>query len=119
MESIKQDLERKRRALSSAIQSSIGVRRDGANERVEVSKDPYGSATMVHDEEMVVDMAARRMREVQAIDRALRDIDAGTYGICEECEEPISKARLKALPFATRCVRCQAKTEQDGLRRAA
>jgi DnaK suppressor protein len=118
MDNIKQDLVRKRMALTSAIQSSIGLTRDGTTERVEMSKDPYGSASLAHDEELVVDMAARRVREVQAIDRALRDIDAGTYGICEECEEPISKARLKAMPFATRCVNCQAKAEQ-GLRRAA
>ncbi len=117
MDSIKRDLERKRRALTSSIQSSIGLKRDGT-ERFEMSKDPYGSASLVHDEEMVVDMAARRMRELQAINRALEDIDAGRYGICQECEKPIALARLKAMPFATRCMSCQAKSE-GALRRAA
>lgn len=118
MDAIKQELERKRRALTRSIQSSIGLKRDGTGERVEMSKDPYGSASLVHDEEMVVDMAARRMRELQAISRALEDIEAGVYGIGQECEEPIAPARLKAMPFATRCVSCQAKAE-GGLRRAA
>jgi DnaK suppressor protein len=117
MDSIRQELEKKRRALTSVIQSTMGASRDGS-QRIEMSKDPYGSASLVHDNEMVVDMTARRMREVQAIDRALDDMAAGRYGICQECEEPIAKARLKAMPFATRCVSCQAKTEQ-GLRRAA
>ncbi len=118
MDSIKQDLERKRRALTSSSQSSIGLKRDTNGERFEMSKDPYGSASLVHDEEMVVDMAARRMRELQAINRALEDIEAGRYGTCQECGEPIALARLKAMPFATRCVSCQAKSEGT-LRRAA
>jgi DnaK suppressor protein len=49
--------------------------------------------------------------------RALEDINAGRYGICRECGEPIAKARLKVMPFATRCVACQAR--QEGLDRAA
>jgi RNA polymerase-binding transcription factor len=118
MDSIKQDLEQKRRALTATIQASLGGHTRNVDER-EMAKDPYGSASLVHDEEMVVDMAARRVRELQAIDRALDDIDAGRYGICQECEEPIAKARLKALPFAIRCVACQAKAEGPVLRRAA
>ena len=42
---------------------------------------------------------------------------AGRYGICRECPEPIAKSRLKVMPFATRCVACQAQLE--GLGRAA
>jgi DnaK suppressor protein len=55
---------------------------------------------------------------VEEIDRALADIDAGRYGICRECGEEIPKARLKILPFATRCVACQGRLE-TGLGRAA
>ena len=45
------------------------------------------------------------------IDEALRRVDDGTYGICVECEQDIPAARLKALPFAVRCVECQARAE--------
>jgi DnaK suppressor protein len=51
------------------------------------------------------------------VNRALDDIDAGSYGICRDCGESIAKARLKVMPFATRCVACQARVE--GLGRAA
>jgi len=44
--------------------------------------------------------------------RALGRIDAGTYGRCESCGEPIGKARLQAFPRATLCVRCKQREER-------
>ena len=44
---------------------------------------------------------------VAQIDTALDKIAAGTYGTCEECETPIARARLEALPFASLCVACK------------
>lgn len=38
---------------------------------------------------------------------ALEKIANGSYGTCEDCEEPISQKRLLALPSAIRCIRCQ------------
>jgi DnaK suppressor protein len=46
------------------------------------------------------------------VDEALRKIDEGTYGRCEDCGEDISMERLKVLPFAIYCVDCQEKREQ-------
>jgi RNA polymerase-binding transcription factor len=40
------------------------------------------------------------------IDEALKRIDAGTYGICASCGQPIAEERLDALPWATRCIDC-------------
>jgi len=37
------------------------------------------------------------------IDEALRRLEEGTYGICQDCDREIPAPRLKALPFATRC----------------
>jgi DnaK suppressor protein len=45
-------------------------------------------------------------------DEALRKLSEGTYGICEECGEEISKARLQILPFAIYCTDCQERREQ-------
>lgn len=44
---------------------------------------------------------------------ALRKIDEGTYGICEECEEEISIGRLKAMPDARYCIACQMELERE------
>jgi RNA polymerase-binding protein DksA len=43
---------------------------------------------------------------------ALEKIDRGTYGLCDACNRPIKKARLKALPFATLCLNCQDRLER-------
>lgn len=46
------------------------------------------------------------------IDAALARIDAGTYGLCERCGEPIDADRLEALPWATLCL--EDKRKQEG-----
>jgi DnaK suppressor protein len=46
-------------------------------------------------------------RMVQGIESALERLKAGTYGACADCDEPITLARLRALPFAERCRDCQ------------
>ncbi|HJT20504.1 MAG TPA: TraR/DksA C4-type zinc finger protein [Nitrospira sp.] len=55
-------------------------------------------------------LEARTQQRIQ-LDEALRRLDEGTYGICEDCETPISPGRLRALPFARRCVACQEQFE--------
>jgi DnaK suppressor protein len=45
-------------------------------------------------------------------ERALSRIDAGTYGVCESCGQPIGKARLLAFPRATLCVECKQREER-------
>ena len=49
---------------------------------------------------------------LQRIDEALRKLNEGTYGTCEDCGEEISEERLKILPFAIYCIDCQEKREQ-------
>ena len=58
----------------------------------------------------VMEMESETLRQ---IDAAIQRLDEGTYGICSECDEKISDARLKALPFATVCRDCQAQREDD------
>lgn len=45
-------------------------------------------------------------RLLALIDQALERMDAGTYGYCVTCGDPIDPARLKALPYAPHCFRC-------------
>ncbi len=52
-------------------------------------------------------LSAQARASVDEIDRALAKMDAGTYGVCERCGQPIPKARLKALPYAALCVACK------------
>ncbi|MGH1341276.1 MAG: TraR/DksA family transcriptional regulator [Nannocystales bacterium] len=47
------------------------------------------------------------------IDKALRKIDDGEYGLCEECDEPISLKRLQARPEAQLCIQCKEAQEKE------
>ncbi len=49
-------------------------------------------------------LESKVLREVE---EALRRIDTEHFGVCQECEEPISLKRLNALPWAKYCVACQ------------
>lgn len=56
-----------------------------------------------------------RLEEYKRIVKALDMIDHGTYGICSDCEKPISEKRLQSFPNATRCIACQEAQEEGGL----
>jgi DnaK suppressor protein len=50
-------------------------------------------------------------RSVEEIDEALARMDAGTYGRCVDCGDPIPAERLEAVPAAPTCLRCKAERE--------
>lgn len=45
------------------------------------------------------------------IDEALEKIDEGTFGVCEDCEEPIEPKRLEARPVSSLCIACKEREE--------
>jgi RNA polymerase-binding protein DksA len=57
-------------------------------------------------------LSASATQAVEEIDRALRRMDAGNYGICERCGKKIAVARLEALPFAALCIECKSREER-------
>jgi len=46
---------------------------------------------------------------LQAIEEALRRIDAGSFGVCRDCGEMIAEARLNAIPWTRVCIKCKEK----------
>ncbi|MES2964606.1 MAG: TraR/DksA family transcriptional regulator [Bdellovibrionota bacterium] len=57
----------------------------------------------------------RETQLLQKIDRALAKIEEGSFGLCEQCEEPLQVPRLIARPVATLCIAC--KEEQESRER--
>jgi RNA polymerase-binding protein DksA len=57
-------------------------------------------------------LSASATQAVEEIDRALRRMDAGNFGICERCGKKIAVARLEALPFAALCIECKSREER-------
>lgn len=54
----------------------------------------------------------RCMEKVRNVNKALRRIHDGVYGICEMCGEVIPTSRLKVVPFARQCIDCKSKSEE-------
>lgn len=51
--------------------------------------------------------------ELEAIEKALKRMSEGSYGTCEDCGGDIRLERLRAVPFAATCIRCQRESEQE------
>ena len=64
------------------------------------------------DRELALNLASSRQESLYDIEDALRRADEGTYGACEACGGAIELPRLKALPFAKKCMACQNAAER-------
>lgn len=69
-------------------------------------------ATDTYDREFSLGIASNERELLYVLEDALKKIDEGNFGICEECDSVITKTRLKAIPYARFCVKCQAKMEK-------
>jgi DnaK suppressor protein len=69
-----------------------------------------GAKTFEREHELALTHNSREL--LAQNERALARIDAGTYGVCESCGQPIGKARLQAFPRATLCVSCKQREER-------
>jgi DnaK suppressor protein len=105
----------KRRGIVGAIEylhkENPGSLRDGTGELVSGSADQHmaDTATETVDREIDYALEEHDRRMLTAIDKALVRIDAGTYGICENCSAQIPPERLEAIPWATLCINCERK----------
>ncbi len=74
---------------------------------IQFDEESGEGGTLNVERERDLALSAQARAAVEEIDRALAKIEQGTYGICERCGEPIKKARLKALPYASLCISCK------------
>jgi DnaK suppressor protein len=98
------------RADISKAESEIASRLDEAVQDAGDDQADAGAKTFEREHEFALTHNARDL--LQQTERALGRIDAGTYGACESCGQPIGKARLMAFPRATLCVTCKQREER-------
>ena len=106
---ISKELERLRHELSIVeleMDSLIQESGEGAGD----DQADAGTKTFEREHEMSLVINARDM--VLQTERALDRIDSKRYGSCEECGNPIGKARLQVFPRATLCMLCKQKEER-------
>ncbi|MDB5313672.1 MAG: yocK 2 [Gemmataceae bacterium] len=66
------------------------------------------------DEELALGLLGPAEVILAEANAALKRIEGGTFGRCEDCGKPITRTRLDALPYARRCIRCARGTEAAG-----
>ena len=79
--------------------------RDGI--AVERSADQLEETQMAAQRTLAVCNLDRDFNQLRDARAALRRIEQGSFGICQECDEEIHPKRLAAVPWATFCIRCQ------------
>jgi DnaK suppressor protein len=84
---------------------------DDTHNRVDSVPDVGDLALLDSERGRDISILEMRNKMRQNIDEALIRLDEGSYGACSDCGVEISEKRLKAVPFARRCVACQAKEE--------
>ena len=81
--------------------------------------DEVDQASADSEQAMRMRLRNREMLYIKKVDEALRRIEEGTFGECEECGEDIEIRRLEARPTATHCVFCKEEQEKREVLTAA
>ena len=109
----RRELNQFRRALEDQLES-LGVPPTKSNGlAVEATADPIEDAQSRSLRELAVHVMNADWKVRRAIEGALERIETGEYGGCEDCGEPITSSRLRAVPWAPKCVACQQETEDN------
>ena len=82
----------------------------------EVDVEPDEGDSEVFEREKNSALIAVLEKKLNDVETALRSIDKGAYGICEDCGKQIETERLEVKPDATYCLTCQQKSEQRARR---
>jgi DnaK suppressor protein len=106
---IRKQLETEKQRLTEELES-LQTNVPSSEERREGS--PFGKreeeATETLELEKRLVLENRTRQELAGIEHALEKFEKGTYGLCDNCGEPIAPERLEALPQASLCVKCKA-----------
>jgi DnaK suppressor protein len=107
-EELKQMLqERKRQMLSQVHEKIRDVRSENVSGKVNNVLDPGETSEAGIQEDIEFALIQMKAETLNKINEALARLEEGSYGNCFECGEEISQARLRALPFAVRCIECE------------
>ncbi len=108
----KKELNRFRKILEEERKKLLKMAHEASRDRRKTEEDDLMDdidlASSELDQSMVYKLRDRERNLLLKIEKALQKIEEGTYGICENCEEPISIKRLEARPVAELCISCKA-----------
>ena len=102
-------LEKRQKLLTNAIQT---LESDMKLDQADLA-DEMDLASSEYLQSFEFRLRGREKSHLAKIELALKKIDLGSFGICEDCEEPISRKRLEARPETGLCIRCKEDQERD------
>jgi DnaK suppressor protein len=108
-EELEADVTRLREEIAAAESELADLLRDPGDG---AGDDQADAGTKAFEREHEMSLANNSRDLLVQVERALARLDAGTYGRCENCGNPIPKARLQAFPRATLCVACKQREER-------
>ena len=108
---LRSELTGRRDALRRALAGDTSLLE--ALQAKQTGADPVDAALDDMSREIGAQLAAVEGRELVKIEYALERMRDGLYGLCEGCNANIPITRLRALPYATRCISCQRGEEQS------
>ena len=73
-------------------------------------------AADTYERELSMNIVSSEQEILYQIDDALKRLDDGSFGVCQQCSQPIAMSRLKAVPYASLCIECQRSKEQKNKR---
>lgn len=115
MAPLRQQLLAQRAALLNQIatlRSGVVGRAEAASDLVGQAQDQDPRAQAATERELESALDEHDSAEINAIEAALKRMDAGVYGLCTDCGVAIPAARLRAAPEVPRCIECQQRREQ-------
>jgi DnaK suppressor protein len=108
-------LKRERDRIESRL-ADLGRLRRSELDEIDTGTDPLDDAEVIEEEEVDEALVAQLRAELEAVERAEKRLEEGTYGFSVESGEPIPAKRLEAVPWAERTAEEQQRYERTHAR---
>ncbi|PIQ81977.1 MAG: transcriptional regulator [Candidatus Omnitrophica bacterium CG11_big_fil_rev_8_21_14_0_20_64_10] len=100
-------------AMKHIESENLRSQRDASGDLSAYSIHMADTATDSYDREFSLGLASNAQKILYGIEEALKRIQEKKFGLCVSCEKPITKKRLKAIPYAALCIACQSRQETE------
>jgi len=118
IEKIKKELLERKAQLTRDLQHIAKKQNNSGEDEYRATFPEYGNKIDENAQEISEystniaqeDILEKTLRDIE---KTLKNIEAGTYGVCKYCGNPIPKKRLEARPTASSCVECKTKLQNS------
>ena len=105
-------LASRKEALEAKLDETLNISMLREDLDIEYQADTIDEMRSGINRDVTIEQLNQQTRLGREIRSALEKLNSGGYGICEECEKPISQRRLDAVPWTPLCVKCQSRKER-------